>query len=365
MSSAKEASAGVEHRSGLFDRISRSPIGERCRWLGRPWFFAAVALLAMNDQAFKGAWPGWVTGKLSDFAGLVVVATLVSVLVGGPRGLALAGVGFLALKTVPGVAELVSPLLGGTTLRDPYDLLALLVLPPLYRVLRRRRRDQATRSRRGWQLVGLVAAVAATSATSAVYEDFVDWVVFDGGGVLALVRLDNYQTPVYLRSRDNGQTWVEEAKYIVRDPEPPYAFGEVCSSEGVCYRDNKMDSRVLERREIGAKTWRAVAIFDLSVGGIYVDPIDGDRVALVQRMEEVVVRTPVGTWQRTNLVALARQLRPKPDPWAGPRSVALVSGGLVLVGGFFIALGIGAERLRNRRRARESQASADNKTPGA
>ena len=51
-------------------------LGRRTAWLGRPWFFVAVVVLALNDHVFKSAWPGWVTGKLSDVAGVVVIATL-------------------------------------------------------------------------------------------------------------------------------------------------------------------------------------------------------------------------------------------------------------------------------------------------
>ncbi len=122
--------------------------------MGRPWFFVAVAVLALNDHVLKEAWPGWVTGKLSDLAGLVVVATLTSVLVGARWGTVSAGLGFIALKTIPGVAELAAPLLGGgVTLRDASDLIALAVLPPLWWVLHRERADQSARTRRGWIVV--------------------------------------------------------------------------------------------------------------------------------------------------------------------------------------------------------------------
>lgn len=81
----------------------------RGKWLARPWFFAAVATLAINDHVLKAAWPGLVTGKVSDFAGVVVVATLAAVVVGRTGGVVLAALGFTALKTVPGVAELPAP----------------------------------------------------------------------------------------------------------------------------------------------------------------------------------------------------------------------------------------------------------------
>ncbi len=37
----------------------------------RPWVVASVLLLIVNDHALKMAYPGFVTGKLSDFAGLL------------------------------------------------------------------------------------------------------------------------------------------------------------------------------------------------------------------------------------------------------------------------------------------------------
>ena len=144
-------------------------LGGRAAWLGRPWFFVAVVVLALNDHVFKSAWPGWVTGKLSDVAGVVVIATLAAVLTGPTWGVVLAGLAFTALKTVPGVAEEIAPLLGGgVVLRDPSDLIALGVLAPLWWLLQHERPDQGSRNRRGWQALGLVAAVLATTATSQV-----------------------------------------------------------------------------------------------------------------------------------------------------------------------------------------------------
>lgn len=60
-----------------------TPCGERCKrghTLGvradmhpllRPWVVASVFVLILNDHLFKAAYPGFVTGKLSDFAGLL------------------------------------------------------------------------------------------------------------------------------------------------------------------------------------------------------------------------------------------------------------------------------------------------------
>jgi hypothetical protein len=43
-----------------------------------PAHLAAMALLAINDHVLKDAWPGPVTGKLSDVAGLVVLPIFVA-----------------------------------------------------------------------------------------------------------------------------------------------------------------------------------------------------------------------------------------------------------------------------------------------
>ena len=107
-------------------------MARRWRWLGRPWFLVAVAGLAWNDHIGKTRYPGWWTGKASDVAGVVVVATLAAVVTGRRIGQAATAVAFVALKVVPGGAEAAAPVLGGVTLRDPTDLLALLALLPLW-----------------------------------------------------------------------------------------------------------------------------------------------------------------------------------------------------------------------------------------
>ena len=73
--------------------------------LSTPVFLGSVVVLLTNDHLLKWAFPGLVTGKISDFAGPVMVAIAASVVVGRRIGFALTALGFVALKTVPGVAE--------------------------------------------------------------------------------------------------------------------------------------------------------------------------------------------------------------------------------------------------------------------
>ena len=125
---------------------------------------AALLLLVVNDHVLKAAWPGVVTGKLSDVAGLVLaplvlqavweVARWVAGREWGPSALvigvttALVGFGFVAVKTLEPAADVYRTglgalqwpfaafvaLVGSGTLpelrpvafvRDPTDLIAL------------------------------------------------------------------------------------------------------------------------------------------------------------------------------------------------------------------------------------------------
>lgn len=51
-----------------------------------PLALAALALLVLNDHELKQRWPGWLTGKLSDLAGLVLLAIVLLVLLELTRG---------------------------------------------------------------------------------------------------------------------------------------------------------------------------------------------------------------------------------------------------------------------------------------
>jgi hypothetical protein len=124
-----------------------------------PLPLAAIGLLVVNDHVLKAAYPGWVTGKLSDVAGLVffplLLAVLVELVVPGAPSLRVAigcaaatAIAFLAVKTCAPATRLAElafgalqwpfraaaaalhgappgPLLPAVLVRDPTDLLAL------------------------------------------------------------------------------------------------------------------------------------------------------------------------------------------------------------------------------------------------
>ncbi len=110
-------------------------------------WWVALALLIVNDHVLKGAGllPGWLTGKLSDFAGLMVAPVVVSTIARARRSAAraacfcLVATLFGATKLWPPAARLAEAAAGALGIAskvwsDPTDLMALLILPVAWRV---------------------------------------------------------------------------------------------------------------------------------------------------------------------------------------------------------------------------------------
>jgi hypothetical protein len=155
--------------------------------LAHPATLASIGLLLLNDQFLKAAAPSWLTGKLSDFAGLFFFPFLLAALIGGlaalvhplparvvgPLAIVVTAAWFSAVKTVPlanswtaGAAAL---LLGAPPqiVMDPTDLAALVMLWPAWRLWKRFASAPAVshcRPALRWLALGLAAF--ATMATS-------------------------------------------------------------------------------------------------------------------------------------------------------------------------------------------------------
>jgi len=110
--------------------------------LTHPLWWAALAVLLLNDHLIKGAdlLPGWMTGKLSDFAGLLVAPVLVAELVrarstrGRTFAFAAVALPFALINVSPAFASSIESLATSVGLHwriwtDPTDLLALAALP--------------------------------------------------------------------------------------------------------------------------------------------------------------------------------------------------------------------------------------------
>lgn len=189
-----------------------------------PRFVVAVAVLGINDRWLKVHHSSWFTGKLSDVAGLVVAATLASIVVFEvPRwrrhapviGVGLIGVGFVAMKATRFGADLAEQMwttLNGGPNRvvvDPTDLVALPALALVPRMFaraaapRRPSVDAPSVSRAALRQlavsVSLVAAVVTTTATSCDSGEHADRLVVEGDRLFVLT-----DTGVTLAVSDDG-----------------------------------------------------------------------------------------------------------------------------------------------------------------
>ncbi|GLZ76056.1 hypothetical protein Afil01_08630 [Actinorhabdospora filicis] len=145
-------------------------------WVAHPVTVAATAVLYLNDHVFKQAWPGPVTGKLSDVAGMVMFPALLGAmagLVGVPLRVSrwaapvVTAAGFAWVKATVAGAAAASAAWGGVVLRDPSDLVALPAVVLAWWAAGRVRPVPDAWARRARLFAALGFALVATAATSA------------------------------------------------------------------------------------------------------------------------------------------------------------------------------------------------------
>ncbi len=245
-------------------------------YLTHPLVVVSIVLLVVNDFVLKGSAPGWLTGKLSDFAGLVFFPGLLALCVGlvAPRSNALyVGVGawlstallFSAVKTVPAANEAFIDAIGLVrgpvqVVRDPTDALAIVVLPLgwwLWSQIKPLPRRTSIRSASAW--VAATCAVLATGATSPAERTAVEGFFVDGPRVYAVGRGDAEV------SVDDGLTWsplgaaTPETRRLPQDDYGNYSrpaqTARLCHARRpeICYRI--VDAAAVEQSRDAGATW--------------------------------------------------------------------------------------------------------------
>lgn len=299
------------------------------RCLQHPLSLLSIALLLLNDHVFKTVSPSWLTGKLSDFAGLFffpfIVAAVLSVLLSkfnftprvvGQTSFALVAIWFLLLKTFPSVNSLTtqfaSSLVGYQTRfsLDWTDLIGLIAMLPAWRLWNQSR--QWKRSR--FAYVALSIGVFASIATSPVAPTIttVTHLKEKNGSVFAF----DMNMDTMAASKDGGKSW---ERVYDSDFELPSEYASLpiveCSTNypNECYRIN--GDEIVERSKDGGTTWevsweipadrkiffeRANRDMDLGPYDMLIVQRENQEYVLVAAGEEGILRKelPNGEWER-------------------------------------------------------------------
>jgi hypothetical protein len=104
----------------------------RAERLLHPLAVASIVVLLVNDNILKAVYPGWLTGKLSDVAGLVCFPLLLALVVPMRLAVAATGVAFAAIKLWEPATAAGEWVMGAV--RWPLDAVTTLSLPALARV---------------------------------------------------------------------------------------------------------------------------------------------------------------------------------------------------------------------------------------
>jgi outer membrane protein assembly factor BamB len=293
------------------------------RALRHPLWWIALVVLVVNDHALKGAdlLPGIITGKLSDFAGLIVAPVLLAALaaMAGLRGRHAATgavltvvAWFVVVKLVPQAASAWSAFMPGTLVADPTDLIALPMAFVAWRMVIATRHDEvkpATRVERALAIAGAVACTATSYQVAAPVHMTDGKLIAHGLG----------SGPVYVIEPATGR------RIGVRSVD-----------------DYVLDAVVVNDR-IYAATNRAIRGFDLESGKEKVTYVheggsffrrlltDGTRLIVATTRSSASAHEELFAFDiRSKKLAWRTEL-PSDGYWRGPSTLPILEGGLVIL----------------------------------
>ncbi len=320
-----------DHKHILLSKHAEAKAALVC--LTHPWSIAAVMILALNDHVFKGFWPGWTTGKLSDFAGLFFFPFIVITLAGiffsarhrsplrvGRVAFCIVAVWFAGAKAIPFIhmatTGAVSTFLGPVQIvRDPTDIIALLSLWPAWRLYKEVVVRPTGRSLNSLRFLVVGATVLVTGATQPPPPP---------PAIGALITHDQKlfaPTTRELYSTTDGENWSSQGSVIELDGKIGYAQNvlpeEVEKAHikrkqlivpGQPPRTYKLDGRKILQEKDGR--WEAVwevsisrqeymrvaGAHDWELVDIAVVPQKPDTVVVAALTQGIIIGSPDGTW---------------------------------------------------------------------
>jgi hypothetical protein len=267
--------------TGEPDLARGRPIAGALAWLAHPVTVVAIGLLLLNDHVLKVVWPGWITGKLSDVAGLVMAPPLLGVVIAvvAPRlgtvrrsalAVGLVGVGFAAVKGFEPAAAWASTwwsvVNGPSVVRsDVTDLLAVPALGIAWWTSRSGRVEPRRWARVVGVLVVLPTAALAVAATSAPqYDDAVAIREWRGRLMVGIGNAyrSGREAKSHLASDDDGLTFhhldeAEQREFLEQEPAIPPAGRRDCSDRRPLHCFRVVPGHLgVEETEDGGATWR-------------------------------------------------------------------------------------------------------------
>ena len=283
----------------------------RTRLLIHPATVLSVAVLLVNDHVLKQGHPGLITGKVSDVAGVWMITSLLIAFTGlRSLGTVLAATAFAIVKSVPTAASWAAPVLGGTTLTDATDLIALAVLPGPWLLARGLANESFSDRMRGLTHAGVLIVVAssviATTATSCDTKSEVNELRSDGDVIVASIMGGDYGW--YAVALEDAPSTVDDATAERLPPATTSAcVGERCfrvapefgllDGDTLVYALTSADVKRYEKASQCAQT----ALFE----SVAVREVDGGVEVWVNAgMAGLVVRAADGSFRQVTLPSL-------------------------------------------------------------
>jgi len=288
------------------------------RCLQHPISLLCIALLLLNDHVFKVISPSWLTGKLSDFAGLFFFPFIVAAGLSfgfskfglssrqlGQISFGIVAIWFVLLKTFPPINYLTiqfSSLLIGSPTRfvlDASDIIGLMTLIPAWKIWNQHQEQKPSKFAYVILSFGAIAAIATSPQYPTVYS--VTNLEYYKDGIVYAADRENYgelypQTAV---SNDGGSTWQEANIESVEMKSLPIIH---CShlDPNNCFQVTKRGS--LEQSKDKGSTWTAITA---STHDLILFEWDGKEYVIVAIGERGVFRQelPDGEWIKISVLS--------------------------------------------------------------
>ena len=251
-------------------------------------WWSALALMAFNDHVLKSAdlLPPLLTGKISDFAGLLVAPVLMAVVLRAKRARSVlwchvaVGAVFAGIQLSTAVAGWWSAAMGSIgfpwqIVCDPTDLIALPMLLVSWRVLIPSMAMDAAMWRRGAERLLAASGLLCCVATSQSTETEPDCSDEDGDGWCAHVDCDDFDPAVNLNcgcTDVDGDGACAEVDCDDSDPE----VSEICGFQDSCQNAESLFDEAVLGSTVGSRNDIAGECGGQGGEVVYVYDVPGD-----------------------------------------------------------------------------------------